>query len=103
MVKSLAKQMIESAKESLELLRSEIRDVSEGPIVDGKITVYFEFRGKWLQLPLESADHFIFGDGRESDKSIALRALLASYAKTEIFCIEDRKPRQRSTKHKRQD
>jgi hypothetical protein len=71
-------ELISVAKESMDVLRNDISDVIAGPIVDGVEYVNFKFRGESKSVPLANPDLLIVGDGRVSDRSIALRSMLAT-------------------------
>lgn len=71
--------MFRAARDSMRELRAEISEVTPGPLIGGVEFVNFLFRGERYSLPLKDPDWVIIGDGNaESDRSIALRCLLAS-------------------------
>ena len=79
----LVAEMLTAVVDSCRNLRNEVSDVRYGPIDDGKQLVNFEFRDKSYSLPLEAGDDWVIAeDGRESDRSVALRLLLRMRAST---------------------
>lgn len=72
----IVNELICVAHESMGVLRNDISDVIAGPIIDGVEYVNFKFRGESKSVPLANADCLIIGDGRVSDRSIALRSML---------------------------
>ena len=77
---NIVSSLIDAGAQACALLRSEITEVSMGPILGDVEHVDFVFRGMSYSLPLPNPDYVVCGDGRESDKSIALRALLRNHA-----------------------
>lgn len=78
----LVSEMMWNARYSMDSLRSEIQNVQFGPVIDDTEFVDFEFRGEAYRLPLQDGDDWVvFGDNRESDKSVALRLLLRNRCK----------------------
>ena len=78
----LVSEMMQTARSSMDSLRNEIQNVQPGPVIDDVEFIDFEFRGGAYRLPLQDGDNWVvFGDNRESDKSVALRLLLRSGCK----------------------
>lgn len=68
--------MFRAARDSMAALRAEITEVEPGPIVEWVEFVNFRFRGESYSLRLKDPSWIVVGDGRETDKSIALLCLL---------------------------
>jgi hypothetical protein len=86
-------ELVSAAKDAMDALRDDISDVTAGPIVDGVEYVNFKFRGEHKSMPLANPNHLVIGDGRMSDRSIALQAMLAPSKLTQRVARSRRRKR----------
>lgn len=91
----IVRELICAAHDSMDLLRDDISDVIQGPIVDGVEYVNFKFRGESKSVPLASPDYLIIGDGRTSDRSIALRSMLETNTRPPVKELDTKRTKRR--------
>lgn len=77
-VSDIVMGMINASIDSVAELRAKVSDVKWGPVESNHDTIFFSLDGVRYRgrLTGRNADWLVCGDGRESDKALAIRVLL---------------------------